>query len=214
MLNKKNFLIVGLHIAVVAIGIGAFLSFYKKNNNILEILQHPDPVLREISNPVDHIDHHIISLSDDMIATLRYRTLVDFFVKRSRPRGLAAPQVGISERLIVCGLNGEIKVMINPEILSREGTYSSYDDCMSVGKGDKKIIKRSASIKLKYKGLDNIEKIIIAKNRNAALLEHEIDHLNGTLNIDYWAEGITMATNSSRILTQPYHNHQNLSPGE
>ena len=147
MLNKKNFLIVGLHVAVVAIGIGAFLGFYKKNNNILEILQYPDPVLREISNPVDQIDHHIISLSDDMIATLRYRTLVDFFVKRSRPSGLAAPQVGILERLIICGLNGEIKVMINPEILEREGTYPGYDDCMSVTKRDKKIIKRSAYIK-------------------------------------------------------------------
>ena len=185
MLNKKDFLTFGLHIAVVAIGISAFLGFYKKNNNVLRIIEYPDPALREISNPINQIDNHIISLSNDIIATLRYRTMVDFFIKRSMPRGLAAPQVGISERLVVCGLNGEIKVLINPEILERGGIYSGYDDCLSVKKGDNKIIKRSAYIKLKYKGLDNRVRILIAKNRNAALLEHEIDHLNGVLNIDY-----------------------------
>ena len=193
MLNKRNFLIVGLHIAVIAIGLGSYLGFYRKNNNVLRILQYPDPILREISNPIDHIDNHIISLSNDMIATLRYRTMIDLFMKISLPSGLAAPQVGILERLVVCGINGQIKVMINPEILAREGAYSGKDDCMSVHKGDNKIIKRSAYIKVKYKGLDNTERILIARNRNAALLEHEIDHLNGVLNIDYWAEGYALA---------------------
>ena len=160
---------------------------------MLRILDYPDPILREISNPIDPIDNHVIFLSNDMIATLRYRTVIDFFLKRSTPRGLAAPQVGRLERLVVCGLNGEIKIMINPEILAREGVYSGKDDCMSVHDGDNKILKRSAYVKVKYKGLDNREKILIARNRNAALLEHEIDHLNGVLNIDYWAEGYALS---------------------
>ena len=189
MPDKRDFLIFGLYVAVTALGIAVFLGFHRINNNVLRILEYPDPTLREISNPIDHIDNHVISLSNDMIATLRYRTVTDFFVKRSTPRGLAAPQVGILERLIVCGLNGEIKVMINPEILAWEGVYPNHDDCMSVHKGDNKIIKRSAYIKLKYKGLDNMERTLIARNSDAALLEHEIDHLNGVLNIDYWAEG-------------------------
>ena len=193
LFNKRSFLIVGLHIAVVAVGIGAYLGFYRKNNNVLRIVQHPDPILRQISNQIDHIDNHIISLSNDMIATLRYRTMIDLVMKSSLPRGLAAPQVGILERLIVCGVNGVIKVMINPEILAREGVYSGKDDCMSVYDGDNKILKRSAYVKVKYKGLDNREKILIARNRNAALLEHEIDHLNGVLNIDYWAEGYALS---------------------
>jgi peptide deformylase len=194
LFNKKDFLIFGLHVVVIVIGIGAFLGFYRKNNNVLQIVQYPDPILREISNPIEHIDNHIITLSDKMIATLRYRTIVDFVIKRSTPRGLAAPQVGILERLVVCGINGEIKVMINPEILAREGIYSGKDDCMSVHKGDNKIIQRSAYVKLKYKGLDNTVRILIARNRNAALLEHEIDHLNGVLNIDYWAEGLAVSS--------------------
>ena len=194
MFSKRDFLTFGLHVVVITIGIGAFLGFYRKNNNVLEIIQYPDPTLREISNPIDQIDNQIISLSDDMIATLRYRTIVDFVIRRSTPRGLAAPQVGISERLVICGINGEMKVMINPEILAREGVYSGKDDCMSVHKGDNKMIQRSAYVKVKYKGLDNTERILIARNRNAALVEHEIDHLNGVLNIDYWVEGYVLSS--------------------
>ena len=193
MLNKRFFFTFGMYVAVIAIGIVALSSFYSKNNNVLKIVEYPDPNLREISNRIDHIDNHIISLSNDMIATLRYRAITDFFLKRKTPRGLAAPQVGISERLILCGLNGEIKVMINPEILEREGIYSDYDDCMSVQKIDNKVIQRSAYIKIKYKGLDNRERILIARNDDAALLEHEIDHLNGVLNIDYWDETVALS---------------------
>ncbi len=190
MLNKRDFSIFGLHVVVITIGIVALLGFYRINNNVLKIIEYPDPILRKISNPIDHIDNQIIHLSNDIIATLRYRTIIDFFIKRSMPRGLAAPQVGVSERLVVLGLNGEIKVMINPEILERKGVYLSYDDCMSV-RNDDKVIERSAYIKFKYKGLDNREIILTARNRDAALLEHEIDHLNGVLNLDYWAEGFT-----------------------
>jgi len=185
LLTKSDFLKFGLCAAIIAIGIFAFLGFYTNNNNILKILAYPDPVLRKVASPIDRIDDNIISLSNDIITTLRYRTLVDFFTKTSIPRGLAAPQVGVSKRLVVCGLNGEIKVMVNPEILEREGTYHGQDDCMSVHQDDNTIIKRSAYVKLRYKGLDNRERTITARNRKAALLEHEIDHLNGVLNIDY-----------------------------
>ena len=185
MLTKRDFLKFGLWAAIIAIGIFAFWAFYTNNNNILKILAYPDPVLRKVASPIDRIDDNIISLSNDIITTLRYRTLVDFFTKTSIPRGLAAPQVGVSKRLVVCGLNGEIKVMVNPEILEREGTYHGHDDCMSVHQDDNTIIKRSAYVKLRYKGLDNRERTITARNRKAALLEHEIDHLNGVLNIDY-----------------------------
>ena len=185
MFNKRDVLTFGLCAIVLTIGILAFSVFYKKQNNILEIVAYPDPILRKVAYPVNHIDNNVISLGNDIIATLRYQTLVDFFVKRSIPRGLAAPQVGISKRLIVCGLFGEIKVMVNPEILERGGAYNGHDDCMSVDEDDNMIVKRSAYVKLRYTGLDNQEKVITVRNRDAAFLEHEIDHLNGVLNIDY-----------------------------
>ena len=193
MLNKRDFLTFGVYVVIITVGIVALTGFYSRTNNVLKIVEYTDPNLREISNRIDHIDNHIISLSNDMIATLRYRAITDFFLKRKTPRGLAAPQVGISERLILCGLNGEIKVMLNPEILEREGIYADYDDCMSVQKIDNKVIQRSAYIKIKYKGLDNRERILIARNDDAALLEHEIDHLNGVLNIDYWDETVALS---------------------
>jgi len=185
-LNKKSLLIFGMHVAVVAVGVTLFLGFYRKRNNVLKIVEYPHPVLREISEPIDHIDNQVVTLSNAMVATLHYRTMIDFFADRSTPRGLAAPQVGIAKRLIVCGLNGEIKVMVNPEIVARKGSFSTHDDCMSVMKGDNKILERSAYLKVEYKDLHNNVRTLTARNHDAALLEHEIDHLNGVLNIDYW----------------------------
>jgi peptide deformylase len=185
LLNKKEFLMGGLYSALIVIGIMAITGFYKKNMNVLRIIEHPDPILRKVSEPVAHIDDSIISLTNDIVSTLQYQTMVDFFIERSVPRGLAAPQVGISKRLIVCGLNGKIKVMVNPEILERKGTYIDIDDCMSVHEDKETVIKRSAYVKVKYNTLDNKEKILVLQDDNAALVEHEIDHLNGVLNIDY-----------------------------
>ena len=170
---------------LIVIGITAIAGFYKIKRNVLPILEYPEPVLRQIAEPITKIDDSISVLTNDIISTLRYFSLVDFFVERSMPRGLAAPQVGIPKRLVVCGINGRIKVMINPKILERKGTYTDVDDCMSVEDDAGTVIKRSAYVKVRYRTLDNREEILVVKNDDAALVEHEIDHLNGVLNIDY-----------------------------
>jgi peptide deformylase len=186
--DRRDFFIFGLHVAIVVLGIILLWEIHRFNNNVLAITQHPHPVLRQPAAPIDQIDKTVISLVTDIVATLRHRTMTDFFLKRSMPKGLAAPQVGIPKKLIVCGLNGEVKVLINPEILEKKGTYESYEGCLSVDKGSHRIIKRSAYVRLRYKGLDNRERILIARNEDAAMLEHEIDHLNGVLNIDIQAD--------------------------
>lgn len=188
MLTKKEIILGGLYSALIFAGILAIAGFYKKNMNVLQIIEHPDPTLRQISEPITYIDEPVISLAEDIIATLRYQALLDFFLERSVPRGLAAPQVGIAKRLVVCGINGRIKVMINPEILERKGVYKDHDDCLSVEEEKKTVIQRSAYVKVKYKTLDNREEILAMKDDDAALMEHEIDHLNGVLNIDYIME--------------------------
>jgi peptide deformylase len=185
LLNRKELLLGAIYSGVIFIGILAIAGFYKKTTNVLPILEHPDPFLRRVAEPITHIDASIISLTDDMIATLRYQALVDFFFAGSRPRGLAAPQVGISKRLILCGLNGRMKLMINPTILEKRGAYSDKDGCLSVQGDSETLIERSAYVRVRYKTLDNKEKILAVKNDAAALVEHEIDHLNGVLNIDY-----------------------------
>ena len=162
-----------------------FLKIYKHHTEVKEIFKFPAPILRKISSPVNAIGDKIITLSQQMIATLRYYSLIDFFSKAFLSRGLAAPQVGVSKRLIVCGIHGEIKVLLNPEVVEKHGTYSGYESCLSLPDTERKIINRPNFIKMKYKGLDDRQNELTATNGYAALLTHEIDHLNGILLIDY-----------------------------
>jgi peptide deformylase len=185
LLRKKEILTIGLCAFVIAIGLFSFLHLYKRHNTVLRIVASPNPTLRRAADLINQVDHSIISLSNSMISTLQYIAMMDFFSKGSLPRGLAAPQVGVSKRLFVCGINGEIKIMINPEIIKRRGTYLSHEGCLSLQDENKRTVKRSAYVKLKYKDLENKDRILVARNRNAAVLEHEIDHLNGIFNTDY-----------------------------
>ena len=175
----------GLFTSLAAAGGAGFLKIYRHTTGVREIFEYPAPVLRRISTPVDVIDDPIVSVSRQMIATLRYKSLVGFFSKAFMSRGLAAPQLGVPRRLIVCGLYGEIKVLINPEIVESNGAYSGYENCLSLPDHDRMIINRPGFIKVKYNGLDNTEKVLSAAKGYAALLAHEIDHLNGVLYIDH-----------------------------
>jgi peptide deformylase len=184
-MKRRDLLKFGLFGALVAAGGTGFLKVYKHTTGVRKIFEYPAPILRKISTPVDVIDGRIISLSHQMIATLRYYSLIGFFSKAFLGRGMAAPQVGIAKRLIVCGIYGEIKVLINPQIVEKRGAYSGYESCLSVPHHDRTIVNRPAFIKVRYRGLDNTQNELAAAKGYAALLAHEIDHLNATLYIDY-----------------------------
>jgi len=183
--NRRKFLKAATAGLTGTTGIFTFLKGYKQKYNIKDIVEYPNPILRGVSQSIDFIDDSIIALGNSMTAILRYRAPFDFFFKGSLCKGLAAPQVGIQKRLIVCGLYGEIKILINPEILEQSGTYSNSEYCLSLPRYHRKTIKRAQNVTVKYKTLENNEKVLVAKNSSAALLEHEIDHLNGVLYIDY-----------------------------
>ena len=189
-MKRRDLLKFGLLSTLAAATGTGFLNIYKHHTGIKKIFEFPAPILRKISNPVDAIDDKIISLSQQLIATLRYNSLIGFFSKAFLSRGLAAPQVGISKRLIACGIYGEVKVLLNPEVVEKRGTYSGYESCLSLPDTERKIINRPVFIKVKYKGLDNRENELAATNEYAALLSHEIDHLNGILFIDYEHAGL------------------------
>lgn len=161
------------------------MKIYKHTSGTREILEYPAPILRQMSTPVDVIDEPIVSLSKQMIATLRYNSLVGFFSKAFMTRGLAAPQLGASRRLIACGIYGELKVLVNPEIVEMSGAFAGYENCLSLPDHERMIINRPGFIKVKYRGLDNRETSLAAAKGYAALLAHEIDHLNGVLYIDH-----------------------------
>ena len=189
-MKRRDLFKLGIFGALAATTGTGFLKIYKHHTGVKEILEFPAPILRKISSPVDAIGDRIISLSQQMIATLRYYALIGFFSRAFLSRGLAAPQVGVSKRLIACGMPGEIKVLLNPEVVEKRGTYSGYESCLSLPDTERKIIKRPDFIKVKYKGLDNKVNELAATNEYAALLAHEIDHLNGILFSDYEHAGL------------------------
>jgi len=177
------------------------LKIYRHTSGVREIFEYPAPVLRRVSAAVEVVNDPIVSLSRQMIATLRYNSLVGFFSRAFMSRGLAAPQMGVSSRLIVCGIYGEIKVLINPEIVETNGTYSGYENCLSLPDHERLIINRPGFIKVKYNGLDNTEKVLQAAKGYAALLAHEIDHLNGILYIDHQQNTERFQVQGSKVTT-------------
>jgi len=135
----------------------------------------PDPVLRQKAKRISRIDSSIKKLIDDMIETLRAASGV----------GLAAPQVGVSLRVIViCLPEQEPFALINPAVVRRKGEREVNEGCLSIP-GYVGQIKRAESITVK--GLDpgGKEVRIKAGELLAQALEHEIDHTNGILYIDY-----------------------------
>jgi peptide deformylase len=134
---------------------------------------------------VDAFDDNIVALSRRMITTLRYYALIGFFSEAFIGRGMAAPQIGVLKRLIVCGVYGEIKVLVNPEIIEKREGYSGYESCLSIPNRDRSIVKRPAFIKVRYTDLGKKKNELKATKGYAALLAHEIDHLNGVLYIDH-----------------------------
>jgi len=135
----------------------------------------PDPILRQRSKRVRNIDGSIQKLIGDMIETMHAAGGV----------GLAAPQVGVPLRVIVIGIPGEEDIaLINPEVVRRTGERLIDEGCLSVP-GYIGQIKRAVSVRVKGRAPTGKEVRIKADELLAEVLEHEIDHLNGVLYVDY-----------------------------
>ena len=142
---------------------------------VLEIRTLPDPVLRRKARKVSNIDGSIQKLIDDMIDTMR----------AARGVGLAAPQVGVSLRIAVVEMPGEdVITLINPEIVRRQGERVLDEACLSVP-GYHGEIKRSVTVKVKALDRQGREIRLKGEDLLAEALEHETDHLNGTLYIEH-----------------------------
>jgi peptide deformylase len=148
---------------------------------IREIRTFPDPILRKKTAPVTQLDESINLLIDDMIETMHAAPGV----------GLAANQVGVSLQLAVIDLSEledekrrhPLVVLINPEMVSQEGSVSEEEGCLSIPEYAE-TVKRAARVVVR--GLDRKGKPFELKAEGllAKALQHEIDHLNGHLFID------------------------------
>lgn len=140
-----------------------------------DILKYPDPVLAKKCSKVEKITPELKELIDNMVETMYEDDGI----------GLAAPQVGENIRLIVIDPSGpknreDLQVIINPEIIEREGKVDSEESCLSCP-GFSCTIKRNE--KVTVTGMDeNGEDVRIEGDElKAIVLQHEIDHLDGTL---------------------------------
>lgn len=142
---------------------------------VLTICHAPDPVLRRRAKRVSSLDGSIQKLIDDMLETMPAVYGV----------GLAAPQVGVSLRLAVIGLpDEEPVVLINPEIVKRSGERTVEEGCLSIP-GYRGEIRRSVSVTVKARDRRGKEFRVRGAELLAQALEHELDHLNGVLYVDY-----------------------------
>lgn len=144
---------------------------------LLPILHYPDPRLKKKAAPITQIDDGIKRLARDMAETMYAAPGV----------GLAATQVDVHKRLIVIDISenkDKLLVMINPEILSRDGEQIGEEGCLSVpGIFDK--VERAAQVTVRYLDLDGNTQTLAAEELLAVCVQHEIDHLNGKVFVDY-----------------------------
>lgn len=146
---------------------------------VREILIWPDPRLKEKAAPVAFVDDSIRKLVDDMFETMYAAEGV----------GLAAPQIGVLHRVIVIDTSVvdegvQPVALINPEILEREGTTQYREGCLSVP-GEAEEVTRSARVKVRYLDRDGAPQELDATGLLAIAVQHECDHLDGVLFVDY-----------------------------
>ena len=147
---------------------------------IRKILTEPDPFLRQKSTKVEIVDDKIRSLMDDMLETMYAAPGI----------GLAAIQIGVPKRVIVIDLarDGEKKTplyFINPEIITNSNNDATYEEgCLSVP-GQFAEISRPDKCKVKFLDYNGEKKILETEGLLATCIQHEMDHLEGILFIDY-----------------------------
>ncbi len=146
----------------------------------LVILEYPDPRLRTRAQPVSVVDGAMRQLADDMIETMY----------AAKGIGLAATQVDVHKRLIVIDVSAEHdqpQVFINPEILLREGLAPVQEGCLSLpGIYDK--VPRATRIRVRALGRNGKPFELDAEGLAAVCIQHEMDHLEGKVFVDYLSE--------------------------
>ncbi|MCF8482792.1 MAG: peptide deformylase [Rhodospirillum sp.] len=147
---------------------------------LLPIITAPDPRLKQKCKSVEAVDTEIVQLMDDMLETMYDAPGI----------GLAAPQVGVLKRVIVVDVAREGEpprplCLANPEILWESEDTKSYDEgCLSVPEQYDTVV-RPDRVKVRYLDRENTRKEIETDGLLSVVLQHEIDHLDGILFVDY-----------------------------
>jgi peptide deformylase len=167
------------HLAELRVDRDAAISYVRRMTK-RPIITIPDPVLREVCAPIEKVDAETIALADDMLETMYDAPGI----------GLAASQVGILKRIFVLDVAKEDApkepmVFINPEIIWSSDELSVYQEgCLSIPDYYEDV-ERPAEVAVKFMDREGAEQEIKADGLLATCIQHELDHLNGKLFIDY-----------------------------
>ncbi|WP_342379242.1 peptide deformylase [Myxococcus stipitatus] len=146
---------------------------------VRDILIWPDPILKQKAKPVTKVDDSIRALVKDMFETMYAADGV----------GLAAPQVGVLQRVIVLDTtprqpDSKPLAMINPELIALEGETTYTEGCLSIP-GESEDVDRAAVVTVKYLDVDGNEQTLRCDELLAIAVQHETDHLDGTVFVDH-----------------------------
>jgi peptide deformylase len=145
-----------------------------------EIIVIPDPRLKLVSEPIANVDSEVRKLADDMLETMYEAPGI----------GLAAIQIAVPRRVVTIDLARKDEprqpvVLINPEIIWRSDQLSIYEEgCLSIPEYYEEV-ERPAKCRIRYQDLDGKAQELDCEGLMATCVQHEIDHLNGVLFIDY-----------------------------
>ena len=150
---------------------------------VCSILLYPDPILKQIAEPVAEVDESIVSVIQD---------LVDTMVDSGHSVGVAAPQIGVLRRVLVVDVsksklgkdnNHGLLEMINPEIIEKSGSKIMREGCMSVPDYTGNVT-RAEHIVVEFTDRRGQLRVIEASGFEAVAIQHELDHLDGLLFLD------------------------------
>ena len=146
---------------------------------VREILIWPDPILKQKARPVAKVDDKVRALVKDMFATMYAADGV----------GLAAPQVGVLQRVIVLDTSPRQEesrplAMINPEIIGMEGETTYTEGCLSIP-GEAEDVDRAARVTVRYLDAEGQQQTLECDALLAIAVQHEVDHLDGIVYVDH-----------------------------
>lgn len=148
----------------------------------LKLRYYGDPILREVCEPVTNFDDRLREVAESMVDTML----------RERGIGLAAPQVGMTKRLIVAlqmmdpdDVDAKAMALVNPEVLERsKSTWEFEEGCLCIPGVVSRVVRPEEAV-VRYQDVEGNEHTITAGGMFARILLHEIDHLDGRLFVDY-----------------------------
>jgi peptide deformylase len=150
-----------------------------ENDMVREILIWPDPILKKKASPVGEVNDSIRALVNDLFETMYAADGV----------GLAAPQIGVLKNIIVLDTTprqpeSKPYAMINPQIVSLEGKMVYTEGCLSIP-GEAEEVERAAKVTVKFLDPEGKPQTLEAEGLLAVAIQHETDHLNGTMFVDH-----------------------------